>query len=110
MALITKSNPRNKKGISPVPSIDDQDEDDEGRELDRSRSYVYLELFEYYAFLAGGAALWIGAAWSVLKWQKFPISLYIVEVGFIFILPIILLAIILHFMDRIVKRNRLKTR
>lgn len=52
----------------------------------------WQELFEYVVFLLLGGLIWVVIAWKVLQWQKFPFHLYPVEVGFIFVGPIILLA------------------
>lgn len=63
----------------------------------------YFETLEYIAFIVIGSAAWILIAWKVLAWQKFPFHLYVVEVGFIFAIPIILLVIILSLTDRITR-------
>lgn len=63
----------------------------------------YLETLEYVAFIVVGSAAWIFIAWKLLAWQKFPFHLYVVEVGFIFAIPIVLLVVILSLTDRITR-------
>jgi hypothetical protein len=62
-----------------------------------------LSMLEYLLFLVVGSIVWIAIAWRILVWQKFPFFVYPVEVGFIFVGPIILLGFMLHLADRFSK-------
>ena len=61
----------------------------------------WQELGEYLLFLLLGGLIWIVIAFKVLQWQKFPFHLYPVEVGFIFVGPIVLLAGLLYVAERL---------
>lgn len=66
-------------------------------QLMRAESWQkWQELVEYILFLVLGGIIWMVIAWKVLQWQKFPFHLYPVEVGFIFVGPVVLLAGLLY--------------
>lgn len=74
-------------------------DDDENTTLVQKYQW-WLEGAEFYAFLGIGSFLWYFLVKSVLDWHRFPYHTYIVEVCFIVIVPIIILAFLLTLLDR----------
>lgn len=97
-ASSSNGTPRLRRRREKTPVINQFDLIQEQQHQDEQKSQ--RAMLEYLVFLLLGGGLWIFIAWRVLKWQRFPFHLYTVEVGFIFVAPIILLAIILNLTDR----------
>ena len=65
----------------------------------KSKLSLYQEQIEYFIFLSVGSLLWTIVVFAFLKSQRFPFHLHKIEVIVIVIIPIMILACILKFID-----------
>ena len=72
--------------------------------ISREESIFYQKL-DLLLFALGGSALWCAGVYAVLKWQKFPVHLHILEVSLIYALPVLLIVVLLLILERITNRG-----
>lgn len=107
----SKEEPNTKNVLVWPRGIDSEENETTFRRRMRRRDRINQEESIFYQkldlllFALGGATIWCTGVYVVLKWQKFPVHLHILEVTLIYALPVLLIVVLLLILEWISNRH-----